>query len=111
MRELTVAVRTSPVPYIRVKALAVLNVARGSTRQEVAALVCAHRASVGAWGAAVPAGRRGGVGGRGRSRAVGAGRRGGSGDVPAAVATDLRGGAESLDVAGLGPDGTESEGA
>ncbi len=49
MRELRAAVRTSPVPYIRVKALAVLNVARGATRQEVAALVCAHRASVGEW--------------------------------------------------------------
>ena len=49
MRELRAAMRTSPVPYIRVKALAVLNVARGATRQEVAALVCAHRASVGEW--------------------------------------------------------------
>ncbi len=33
MRELRAAVRTSPVPYIRVKALAVLNVARGATRR------------------------------------------------------------------------------
>ncbi len=49
LRELQAAVRTSPVPYIRVKALAVLNVARGLTRHDVAGLVCAHRVSVGAW--------------------------------------------------------------
>jgi transposase len=34
---------------VRVKALAVLNVTRGRSRQEVAEIVCAHRQSVGIW--------------------------------------------------------------
>lgn len=49
IKELEMAARRSLVPYIRVKALAVLNVARGRTRQEVAGIVCAHRESVGIW--------------------------------------------------------------
>lgn len=48
-KELEMVARSSPVPYIRVKALAVLNVVRGRTRQEVAGIVCAHRESVGIW--------------------------------------------------------------
>lgn len=47
--ELEQLVRTAPRPAVRVKALAVLNVARGRTRQEVAEIVCAHRESVGTW--------------------------------------------------------------
>jgi transposase len=47
--ELEKLARTAPRPSVRVKALAVLNVARGRSRQEVAAIVCAHRESVGAW--------------------------------------------------------------
>ena len=68
--ELRAAVRTSPVPYIRVKALAVLNVARGATAGGSGAGVCPPRER-GRMGAAVPAGGRGGVGGGGRSRAAG----------------------------------------
>lgn len=49
IKELEMVVGRSPVPYIRVKALAVLNVARERTRQEVAEIVCAHRESVGIW--------------------------------------------------------------
>lgn len=49
IKELEMLARRAPVPYIRVKALAVLNVARGRTRQEVAQIVCAHRESVGIW--------------------------------------------------------------
>jgi len=49
IKELQMLARRSPVPYVRVKALAVLNVARGRLRQEVAEIVCAHRVSVGAW--------------------------------------------------------------
>ena len=49
IKELEMLARRSPVPYVRVKALAVLNVARGRPRQEVAEIVCVHRASVGTW--------------------------------------------------------------
>ena len=49
IKELMMLARRSPVPYVRVKALAVLNVARGRSRQEVARIVCAHRQSVGVW--------------------------------------------------------------
>lgn len=49
IEELEMLARRSPVPYVRVKALAVLNVARGRSRQEVAEIVCAHRESVGIW--------------------------------------------------------------
>ncbi len=49
INELEALARRSPVPYVRVKALAVLNVARGRSRQAVAQIVCAHRASVGSW--------------------------------------------------------------
>lgn len=49
IKELESLARRSPVPYVRVKALAVLNVARGRSRQEVAQIVCAHRESVGLW--------------------------------------------------------------
>lgn len=49
IKELRVLARRSPAPYVRVKALAVLNVARGRCRQEVADIVCAHRVSVGTW--------------------------------------------------------------
>lgn len=49
IKELEMLARRSPVPYVRVKALAVLNVARGRSRQEVAEIVCAHRQSVGIW--------------------------------------------------------------
>lgn len=49
IKELEMLARRSPVAYVRVKALAVLNVARGRSRQEVAQIVCAHRQSVGVW--------------------------------------------------------------
>lgn len=49
IEELEMLARRSPVPYVRVKAVAVLNVARGRSRQEVAEIVCAHRESVGSW--------------------------------------------------------------
>ena len=49
IKELEMLARRSPVAYVRVKALAVLNVARGRSRQEVAEIVCAHRESVGIW--------------------------------------------------------------
>lgn len=49
IRELETLARRSPVPCLRVKAVAVLNVARGRPRQEVAEIVCAHRESVGIW--------------------------------------------------------------
>lgn len=49
IKELQVLARRSPVPHVRVKALAVLNVARGHSRREVAEIVCAHRESVANW--------------------------------------------------------------
>src|SRR3972149_4691880 len=49
IKELELLARRSHVPYVRVKGLAVLNVARGRSRQEVAQIVCAHRASVSSW--------------------------------------------------------------
>lgn len=49
MEELEKLARRSPKAYVRVKALAVLNVARGRHRQEVAAMFGVHRVSVGLW--------------------------------------------------------------
>lgn len=49
IQELEILARKSPISYVRVKALAVLNVARGRSRREVAQIMCAHRESVGSW--------------------------------------------------------------
>lgn len=49
VQELEGLVRHAPVPHVRVKAIAVLNVARGCTQREAAGLVCAHREAVGRW--------------------------------------------------------------
>lgn len=47
--ELQGLAKTHPKPYVRVRALAVFHVASGKSAQEAAALVLAHRASVGTW--------------------------------------------------------------
>lgn len=49
VEELEQLVRHAPAPHVRVKAVAILNVARGRSQQEVAELVCAHRESVSRW--------------------------------------------------------------
>lgn len=49
--ELKQAGKSHPVPYVRVKALALYNLALGRTLQEVAAMCAVHRHAVSRWAA------------------------------------------------------------